>query len=110
MLHYSEISDSELFDNIKQNSKTKIKKSVSSKKYISIGEPISTTINHFQVYIGKNNKQNDYLTTKLAKKTDLWFHTKDIHGSHVILKIDSKFPSPGIIEKCARTCSLLFKS
>ncbi len=107
---YSEISDSELFYNIKQNSKTKIKKPISSKKYINIGEPISTTINHFQVYIGKNNKQNDYLTTKLAKKTDLWFHTKDIHGSHVILKIDSKFPSPEIIEKCARTCSLLFKS
>lgn len=105
---YSEISESELFENIKKKSKTKISNSVSSKKYTNIGTPINTTIDNFQVYIGKNNKQNDYLTTKFAKKTDLWFHTKDIHGSHVILKIEKEFPSPKTIEKCARySCILL---
>ena len=36
--------------------------------------------------MGRNNKENDYLTLKFAKKNDIWFHTKDIHGSHVILK------------------------
>ena len=39
----------------------------------------------FRVSVGKNNTQNDLLTTKLASKGDLWFHTQKIHGSHVIL-------------------------
>ena len=38
------------------------------------------------LYIGKNNKQNDYVTFTLARGKDLWFHTKNIPGSHVILK------------------------
>lgn len=42
----------------------------------STGIPIS---------VGKNNKQNDYLTFKMAKKTDIWLHTKDIPGSHVVI-------------------------
>jgi len=39
----------------------------------------------FLVLVGKNNKQNDMLTLKLSKNSDMWFHTKDIHGSHVVL-------------------------
>lgn len=39
-----------------------------------------------EIWIGRNNKQNDYLTLKLAAPHDLWFHTKEIPGSHVILK------------------------
>lgn len=39
----------------------------------------------FRVLVGKNNKQNDLLTLKMAKNSDTWFHTKDIHGSHVVL-------------------------
>lgn len=38
------------------------------------------------VYIGKNNKQNDYVTFTLGGPRDLWLHTKDIPGSHVIIK------------------------
>lgn len=37
------------------------------------------------ISVGKNNKQNDYLTFKIAKKTDIWLHTKDIPGSHVVI-------------------------
>ncbi|QCR31740.1 NFACT family protein [Lysinibacillus sp. SGAir0095] len=37
------------------------------------------------ISVGKNNKQNDYLTFKLAKKTEIWLHTKDIPGSHVVI-------------------------
>ncbi len=44
-----------------------------------------TTPDGFRVLVGKNNKQNDVLTLKTAKNVDLWFHTKEIHGSHVIL-------------------------
>lgn len=38
------------------------------------------------IYVGKNNIQNDYLTLKFAEKTDTWLHTKIIPGSHVIIK------------------------
>lgn len=41
---------------------------------------------NFDIYVGKNNTQNDYLTLKFATSHDLWFHTKDIPGSHVIVK------------------------
>ncbi len=40
------------------------------------------------IYVGKNNIQNDYVTLKLAKNTDIWFHTKGLHGSHTIIKTD----------------------
>ncbi len=39
----------------------------------------------YKILVGKNNKQNDYLTTVLANKNDLWFHTKNIPGSHVVV-------------------------
>ena len=42
---------------------------------------------------GRNNRENDWLTTKRASGSDLWFHTKDIPGSHVILLLDGKSPT-----------------
>lgn len=42
--------------------------------------------------VGRNNIENDYLTLKYANKSDIWFHVKDFHGSHTILKI-LKLPS-----------------
>ncbi len=44
----------------------------------------------FTVLCGKNNRQNDYITTKVAQKEDYWFHTKNIPGSHVILVTEGK--------------------
>lgn len=50
-------------------------------------EPIKLDLgNETRIYIGKNNKQNDYIISKLANEDDLWFHTKDCAGSHVLLK------------------------
>jgi predicted ribosome quality control (RQC) complex YloA/Tae2 family protein len=40
----------------------------------------------FIIYIGKNNLQNDYLTLHMADKRDIWFHTKDYPGSHVVVE------------------------
>ena len=40
----------------------------------------------FTILVGRNNKQNDMLTTKLAEKSDIWLHTKNITGSHVIVR------------------------
>lgn len=42
------------------------------------------------VLVGKNNLQNEYLTHKLAMSNEWWFHTKDIHGSHVIVRSDKE--------------------
>ena len=39
----------------------------------------------FEIFVGKNNYQNDWLTTKFAEKQDFWFHTKNIPGSHTIV-------------------------
>lgn len=54
----------------------------------------------FDIYVGKNNTQNDYLTLKFANSSDLWFHTKKIHGSHAIIKlgIDKEVPDTTIRE------------
>lgn len=58
-------------------------------------------IDGFTILVGKNNKQNDYLTTKVANSEDLWFHTQDIHGSHVILKTNGKLPPQETINQVA---------
>lgn len=63
-----------------------LKRSEQGKKKQKIAKPMEfTTPDGFTVLVGKNNRQNDMLTFKMAKNADLWFHTKDIHGSHVIL-------------------------
>ena len=39
-----------------------------------------------EIIVGKNNKQNDYLTNRFAARDDIWLHTKDIPGSHVVIR------------------------
>ena len=51
------------------------------------------TSDGFDVFAGKNNLQNDLLTLKTAFKSDIWFHTQKIHGSHVILVTDGREPT-----------------
>ena len=62
--------------------KRDIKPNTQYMKYISSGGNL--------IIVGKNNKQNDYLTLRLADNEDLWFHTKNIPGSHVLLKCAGK--------------------
>jgi predicted ribosome quality control (RQC) complex YloA/Tae2 family protein len=50
------------------------------------------------IYIGKNNNQNDYLTLKFADKHDTWLHTKNIPGSHVIIKKFGDIPERTLFE------------
>ena len=52
-----------------------------------------STSGGYPVLVGRNNIQNDHLTFKLASKDDIWFHVKDIPGSHVILVTDGEEPS-----------------
>lgn len=49
-------------------------------------EPIRYEKDGVEILVGRNNIQNDKLTFKIARKTDMWLHTKNIHGSHVIIR------------------------
>ena len=55
----------------------------------------------FDIFAGKNNLQNDLLTLKTAFKSDIWFHTQKIHGSHVILVTDGKEPTDQAMTEAA---------
>ncbi|MBR0427510.1 MAG: NFACT family protein [Clostridia bacterium] len=87
---YNEIVENEIFQSYFEKKKTKLKKNKKPSKKTSNKfskfNPIKYIIEEYTIYVGRNNKENDYLTNKFARKDDLWFHTKDIHGSHVILK------------------------
>ena len=95
---FEEISENVIF---KENFKKKQKKNkISKKKKTQTFSPIEYEIDGFKVYVGRNNKENDWLTLSFANKNDIWFHTKDIHGSHVILKVDKPI-NDDILVKCA---------
>jgi len=63
------------------------KRSSNSKKRAKKSKPIKyISSDGYDMYVGKNNKQNDELTLRFAASNDIWFHTKNIPGSHVIVK------------------------
>ena len=59
-------------------------------------------INGFEVYVGKNNKQNDYIVSKLSKDEDYWFHTRLCAGSHVLLKVRETEPDEVTLFECCK--------
>ena len=88
---YDEISENSLFSDklkVKSSSKKASNKKAKpmTKNKLTSFNPLKYVIDGYTVLVGRNNKENDYLTCKFANKNDIWFHTKDIHGSHVILK------------------------
>lgn len=62
--------------------------------------PEERNILGFRVWIGKNNRQNDYIVSKLSREDDYWFHTKDCAGSHVLLRCEN--PDEELIFECAK--------
>ncbi|SDK42524.1 Rqc2 family fibronectin-binding protein [Natronincola ferrireducens] len=64
----------------------------------------------FEILVGKNNKQNDEITLKIADKEDLWFHVKDMPGSHVILKGNNQKYSQRAIEEAASLAAYYSKA
>lgn len=60
------------------------------------------------ILVGKNNKQNDYLTNRKAQKSYIWFHTKDIPGSHVVILNDA--PSETTIKEAAMLAGYFSKA
>lgn len=82
-----------------QKKQNKISKKKKQEKQYS---PLHFKIDNFDVYIGKNNKENDWLTFTFANKNDIWLHTKDIHGSHIIIKTSGLNVSDDTLVKCAK--------
>lgn len=68
-----------------------IKHSSKNKKSVKASKPYEyISSDGFKIYVGKNNVQNDKLTLKTASKSDIWLHTKDIPGSHVIIITENR--------------------
>ncbi|TWH49066.1 NFACT family protein [Sporomusa sp. KB1] len=73
--------------------------------------PLSViTTDGFTVIIGKNNRQNDLVTFKQARPDDIWLHTKDIPGSHVIIRGENREISPQAINEAAQLAAYYSKS
>ncbi|WP_125605971.1 Rqc2 family fibronectin-binding protein [Lapidilactobacillus bayanensis] len=83
----------------KKKKKAKVKINPAEQFYASDGTSI---------LVGKNNLQNDQLTLKKARKTDLWLHTKNIPGSHVIIQSDD--PSEATILEAAKLAAYFSKA
>lgn len=61
-----------------------------------------TTSDGFTVLVGRNNRQNDRLTLKTANNNDIWFHTKNIPGSHTVLVTEGRKPTETAMEEAAQ--------
>ncbi len=105
---YDEISENILFSTFNLKSKKTNNKSKDSDSMLN--NYMKFKIENFDVFIGKNNRQNDYLTLKVANSNDYWFHTKDIHGSHLILRCNGETPKFEIIKKCAELAAYYSKA
>lgn len=60
----------------------------------------------FLILVGRNNRQNDLLTTKTARGSDIWMHTKNIPGSHVIVVTEGQTPPDRTLEQAAILAAL----
>ena len=108
---YNEISENILFNDntsLKANSKTQSKGI--RKETSSLDNYMRMNIDGYTVLVGKNNRQNDYITMKVANDNDYWFHTKDIHGSHLILRCNGDMPKMDTIIKCAKIAAYYSKA
>lgn len=103
---FEEISENVIFkertEKTKNSKKAKVKKSSLTKNKTVSFNPLKYTLDGYTLLVGRNNKENDYLSLKYAKKSDLWLHTKDIHGSHAILQLSqNQVPDDSILVRCA---------
>lgn len=90
---------------ISENKKGKSKSSLLKSVPLSISLSPETII-----YVGKNNKQNDFVTFSIAKPHDLWFHAKGFPGSHVILRTTLPKPTEAEIARAAKIAAYFSKA
>ena len=56
----------------------------------------------FPIYVGKNNRQNEELTFRSARKDDIWLHAQKVHGSHVIISCGGTTPPDDTVTQAAQ--------
>ncbi len=103
--HIECASNTEVLDEIKEElietgylRRKKTKKNVKKKSYKP--SPLTYYLQNGQkILVGKNNKENDYLTFKMSNRNDIWLHTKDIPGSHVLIPLEPGLTIEDIDEK-----------
>ncbi len=98
ILYSIEIADS-VDDFVEIQSELEPEKKIKLDKKSSL-EPMEFEIDGYKVFVGRNNRQNDYIVSKLSKDEDFWFHTRDCAGSHVLLRCSE--PSDKLIFECAK--------
>ena len=64
----------------------------------------------YPIYVGRNNRQNDELTFKLARKDDIWLHAQKVHGSHVIISCGGTKPPDDTITQAAQLAAYYSES
>lgn len=84
-------------------------KKKASKRVNSTSSNLKFEKDGFTILVGKNNKQNDELT-KNASNNDIWFHAREIPGSHVIIKTENKIALDGVIQYAASLAALHSKA
>ena len=73
------------------------------------GSPYEFYYKGYTIYVGRNNVQNDFLTLKMSRSRDLWLHTKNIAGSHTLVKyMGEEFPND-VIEVAASIAAFYSK-
>ncbi len=110
MLAESEAEINELRDELSGQG-YRVKKPEKSKTRKQVSKPLEFKLSDgFTAYVGRNNTQNDELTLRMSSRTDLWFHTKFIHGSHTVIKTDGRTPSDDVIVEAAKICAYYSKA
>lgn len=102
-INYSEqiLYSIDIADSISDLEEIKVEVSPKEKpKKVEKNSLMELEIESCKVFVGRNNRQNDYIVSKLSKDEDFWFHTRDCAGSHILLRCEN--PSDKLIFECAK--------
>lgn len=102
-INYSEqiLYSIDIADSISDLEEIKVEVSPKEKpKKVEKNSLMELEIDGFKVFVGRNNRQNDYIVSKLSRDEDFWFHTRDCAGSHILLRCEN--PSDKLIFECAK--------
>ncbi len=104
-----ELELEEIRNELAEQGYIKAKKAPKNKKVKASSPMHYISSSGFDIYVGKNNVQNDYLTLKFAVNQDVWLHTKDMPGSHVIIRTDGKDVDDATLEEAANLAAFYSK-
>ena len=107
-----EFATNQELDEIKQDLLNNSEKFKTKANRSKVNKKKKIEIQHFTyedviIYIGKNNIQNDYLSNKLARNNDYWFHVKDSSGAHIVVSVPNNYDSYEMSENIIRLASNL---